>query len=349
MSVTYVYNGAQNWNYLGRFYGVDPGVLAAYNGQAQKDLAAPVNKGFKLKVPSAADLVSFYPRFKEMFPTTSESFGLALRPPTVVRLGRVYDGPDGDFSAYREPMRDFATVPWVPKDGNALIVTAARMRRNSHAGDNYEMPAAMRSPNPAFQPTNIPDVTSHNGLKNVWKCNMFVGDSLYAAGYNWPMSEFHRYLGPDGLMTALGRPNPYTRPVWISPAYADGKLHPGVENPPPTPEQLKDVLPGDVMLLHAHYTTELPHHSAIITSKPMLNPRDGRYYLRTIDIYGERWYSIDDEGIAAILRPRLRLAAPPAASVAGDPNRAEHILDHVEDERVNSDPVEMPVFSTVEE
>ena len=333
MSATITYSGGHNWNYLGRFYGIDPGVLAAYNGKTNVDLDKEVPAGTKLKIPNAAELTQFYPEYRQLFVTAHESFGLLLRTPTVTKVSLRYPyRSSSNGRVFGRPFT-FGDPPLVTDVGNQVVVNSARMRRFGHTADNYLRDNPIRSPNPAFHSNRSAPDTRTLGLDDRWKCNAFVGDVMYTSGFDWPMSEFKRYLGPDGLMQVAMRANPYYDVIWQHQRYANGNVDPTVASKRdiPTAEHLAGMQPGDVVLLHMEDTDDekhfLPHHSAIATSK-VTKADDGQLVVRLCDIYGEYWARVDIENIAAVVRPKKRLAQVPAVTVGGDAGKPELVLDH---------------------
>lgn len=328
MTQKVTYNGEQSWNYLGRFYGIDPSVLAAFNGQIV-DPATKLPKGFKLKVPNAAELTTFYPEYKKLFDGAGGKLGPQLRPPTLT----VADGE--------------AASPLVAGAGNMTIVNAARMRRFSHTGDNYSWGNPARTPNPNVEGGSaFPDSRKLSYAANWWKCNILVGDTLYAAGYDWPKSEFNRYLQPSGLLKALSAKNGYADVIWASPRFKGYKVDTTVPYVAPTSADLANVKPGDVVLLHDRGTDtgidpDQAGHSAIVTSEPRVTS-DGRVEIRVVDIYGEQWYDVAQHNVKAIVRPKKKLGEVPAQTVGGDPNKPEKVLDGVED--ITNEPTRTPAF-----
>ncbi|MCC6812085.1 MAG: hypothetical protein IT381_31980 [Deltaproteobacteria bacterium] len=320
---TLTYSGGHNWNYLGKYYGIDPTVLAAYNGQAFADLNAPVAAKFVLRVPNAAELTAFYPQYRKIFMTAHESFGLALRPPTLTNAPQVLK------------------TPLLQGSGNMVIVNAARMRRFSHTGDNYGVFARLRTPNPRHEGRFLgPDVNALSFTEGWWKCNVLVGDVLYAAGYDWPMSEFKRYLQPNGLLRYMSVPNTYAKPVWVAQRFSGGgRPQQNVPYVPPTARDLSDVQPGDVMLLHGG--DDDTGHAAIVTSTVRVDEK-GRVLVRVVDIYGEDWYDVTEHKVKAIVRPTKKLGYMPAESVGGDPNSTK-LLEG--DEQIDDTPVGEPLYA----
>ena len=329
MSKTYTYNGEHSWNYLGRFYGIDPTVLAAFNGQRDVKLSAPIPKGFKLQIPDAASLTKFYPEFRKIFPSMSDG-PINLSPPTMVRIERqVSRYPNlrkvgqGSTLGLKEPI--------VASDGNMIVVNAARMRRFGNTGENYEIEQPLRSLNPNHEGNRAgPDRRALAFTSDWFKCNVFVGDTLFAAGYDWPMSNFKRYLQPPNLLQWMAGSNPYATPIWVAPHFADGKEHDEVPLVDPTLSQLAGVQPGDVLLLHAA-GGGLPGHSAIVSSHPQLD-EDGKLVIRVIDIYGEQWIRVDEHRLAAVVRPKKKNFSVPEQASGGDPNKLDDYLDRSQGE-----------------
>lgn len=335
MSKTYQYDGQQSWNYLGRFYGINPLVLASYNGQSGAKLDQPIAKGTQVKVPNALDLMSYYSEFRRQFPSMPGP-QLNLPAPTVTdikqetRIGSyVVDG-----KVQIETARSHAIVS---KLGNPTIVTAARMRRFSHTGDNYGHKQPLRTANTNHEgSTNKQDARALQFAKSWWKCNVLVGDALHTAGFDWPMSEHKRYYQPDTLLRTMMAKNPYVDTVWAHKRFATGKIDPEVQHTVPTLDELKGIRPGDVMLLHAE-KGDYPGHAGIVTSLPTLD-EDGDVAVRLLDIYGETWIKVARHELAAVIRPKKKnFAPPPAQTVGGDPNKAADYLDWVTTEPEPSD------------
>jgi len=331
---------------------VNPRWLAFFNGKPDASLASSVRG--KVRVPTARDLVELRPAYERHYHTTARRAEpgqlVGLEPPTLTPLT--------------------SAVPHAPingRTGNQAIVNAARMRRFSHTGDNYDRHNNLRSPNPrvwanARWPAG-PDRNVHVGSDEWWKCNVLVGDSVYAAGYDWPISRSHAYPQPTSIppWAAGGVLDgaKYATAIWVSTQFDSNNGYRFVESSkyePPTWEDLKDAQPGDIVALHTH--NDGPGHSAILTALPrkLTFERDGvvvtRTMLRVVDIYGEHWYDAGDSGafsgvrghkVGAILRPNRRLPGGPAASVGGDPNRTSWYLDKNDDgtirENLNDDPV----------
>jgi hypothetical protein len=312
MSQKVTYNAEQNWNYVGRFYGIDPTVLAAYNGQIVAPSTA-IPKGFKLAIPNASELTKFYPEYQKLFATAEGKFGAVLRPPTLTVA--------------------IADSALVASDGNMTIVNAARMRRFSHTGDNYGHGSPARTPNPTLEGGSAyPDARKLSFASEWWKCNILVGDTLYTAGYDWPKSEFHRYLQPSGMLKAMSVKNPYADIVWVSPHFQGAKVSAADPYIAPTAADLANVKPGDVVLLHDRQWDSVDEagHSAIVSGAPRVQP-DGTVQIRVVDIYGEQWYDVAQHHVKAILRPKKKLSEMPAQTVGGNPNKPEDVLDGGED------------------
>jgi hypothetical protein len=200
------------------------------------------------------------------------------------------------------------------------------MRKFGHTGDNYNAAAALRTPNPEIENNGRPaDSKPIDFYRGYYKCNVLIGDALFAAGYDWPLSPYKRYLQPGQLLSTLLHTRRYADPIWISPSYADGKM-PNKTPDGPSEDDLAKVQPGDVILLHAY--AGRPGHSAIVTSGAVTD-KNGRVFLRVVDIYGEQWYGMDGQGPAAIFRPNKR-RWPPPMSVGGDPDKRKEFLDQNE-------------------
>ncbi len=65
-------------------------------------------------------------------------------------------------------------------------VLAQAQKRVEQFGPSYAVAASAFSPNPKFPGNAHPDATALGSTKGVWKCNMFVGDVLSAAGLKPP-------------------------------------------------------------------------------------------------------------------------------------------------------------------
>lgn len=340
---TYTFTGDKSWNYIGRFYGIDPLVLAAYNGKRSVDITQPIEKGFKLKIPNAADLTTFYPEFKKLFGQMTDS-RINLAPPTVVDIYR--ETQDRRVRAGSGAVLGMQQAI-VPQEGNMVVVNAARMRRFSHTGDNYQNGQPLRSLNPEHEGNNgLPDATLMKFAVTWWKCNVMVGDVMTAAGFHWPMSEFKRYLQPTGLMQAMAKSNQYTTPIWVAKRFENGRVNKAVPLESPKLADWSKVLPGDVLLLHAD-GGDLPGHSGIITSRPQLD-EDGDLTVRLVDIYGETWIKVDEHRVAAVVRAKWKRPVP-EQSVGGDPNNTAKMLDKVDAELpINDESIGDELFRVVE-
>jgi hypothetical protein len=287
-------------------------VLAAYNGQFVDTKTKPTGK---IRIPNAAELTAFYPTYQKHFLTSPESWGLALRPPTLTWAAN-------GWGRLESPVDDWL----VNKDGNMVVVNAARMRRFSHTGDNYINTEPLRTPNPGHEgASGGPDQFKLNFTIDWFKCNVLVGDIMYAAGFAWPMSEFKRYLQPDGLMFLMAKDNPWTEVIWVSPHFAgNGKPKADVPYKAPTSTDLKNMRPGDVVLLHNG--DDGVGHSAIVTSHVKVDA-EGKVMVRVLDIYGEHWYDVESHSFKAILRPKKKLFKVPDETVGGDVTKPEKVLD----------------------
>ncbi len=89
-----------------------------------------------------------------------------------------------------------------PKPTSASILAAAVERSRTHGAD-YAVAAAGVSCNKTFPGNKVPDQTPLESTRGKWKCNMFVGDVLTAAGCKPPQysgeawyalsQEWHNY------------------------------------------------------------------------------------------------------------------------------------------------------------
>jgi hypothetical protein len=294
------------WNYLGRFYGIDPRHLAAYNGQEAADLAEPVPATTKVKIPNADELTRFNERYEQhLVAIASSPSTLVLTPPTLAPLR----GKD-------------ALEPPANARGNQVIVNAARMRRFSHTGDNYQYQTPLRSLNPTLEGNrgSAPDSVLLEPTREWWKCNVLVGDAMYAAGFDWPKSENNRYIQPSQLLAYL-KAGKYGDAIWSIQVKSLSDYQ------PPTFEELKKARPGDVVLMHLHQTGE-PGHATIMTGGPRL--RDGHVEIRVVDIYGEQWYDVATHHVGVVFHPTKLAASMPAVTVGGDARNPGKILDGTE-------------------
>lgn len=72
------------------------------------------------------------------------------------------------------------------------IATQATERAQT-LGRSYALTMAPTSPNPRLSGNHVPEHTPISWLKNRYKCNQFVGDVLFRAGFEMPS-----YVMPDG-------------------------------------------------------------------------------------------------------------------------------------------------------
>jgi len=329
--------GQHTWNYLGRFYGIHPEWLATFNGKPQVDLAGAA--GGQVRIPTAQQLSDLRTEFMRQYSAKA----LAAAPGTITGLAPPTMTPL--MSVPRKAPLSSAG------DGNMAIVNAARMRRFSHTGDNCTRNALLRSPNPnheGYSPEVPADSIALKGTDEWWKCNVLVGDALYAAGFDWPMSEFRRYAQPSRMLAYVLRRN-YGEEIWASPHIAGGHFRSWLKYQAPTADDLKDARPGDVVVLHNYDEDGRPGHSAILTARPRVTVKEVEGFevtkieLRVVDIYGEQWYDAVEHAVAAILRPTRRIPGGARASVGGTPDQPATYLDGKEklsDEPVAAKPAE---------
>lgn len=90
------------------------------------------------------------------------------------------------FSAQSTPAISF------PEDHQRVLTDTAEQMAQER-GTEYAKASAPRSPNPALSGNTVPMQTRLNWLAGRWKCNQFVGDALFTAGFQMPLVKM-----PDG-------------------------------------------------------------------------------------------------------------------------------------------------------
>jgi hypothetical protein len=91
-----------------------------------------------------------------------------------------------------------ATLPLQTSTVDSLIIADTASRLIEERGAEYAKAAAPRTRNPQISGNVFPMQTRLGWLAGRWKCNQFVGDALYEAGYRMPTVRM-----PDGSVHYL--------------------------------------------------------------------------------------------------------------------------------------------------
>ncbi len=131
------------------------------------------------------------------------------------------------------------------KLSQAILESAQTLARRS--GKNYATAAALVSPNPAIPGNTHPNHTEIDSTRDKWKCNMFIGDVLFRAGFQAPSY-------PSGWY-ALSQEWPNSRDLYEK-------------------VSVKDARPGDLLIIdRGRFTDDVEGggHGIVLASKIAAN------------------------------------------------------------------------------
>ncbi len=77
-------------------------------------------------------------------------------------------------------------LPHVAFTSPPVQLSEHAIARAARYGREYAVKEAPRSPNPKLSGNHLPEQTAIRWLKDRYKCNQFVGDVLYSAGFEMP-------------------------------------------------------------------------------------------------------------------------------------------------------------------